>query len=118
MYWRLMQAAAAIGTGESSLDQMAQRIKSREAFGGPIGRFTHLQQPLGQHTTELKMAIALAREAAALIDRGDYDAAEPLIDGLKAEGVEIALNRSMRDVEPAVNLWVRTLDNVEVEDDE
>ncbi len=91
LYWRLMQVAAALGTGESALDQMAKRIKSREAFGGPIGRFTHLQQPIGQYTTQLRMAHALARDAAALIDRGDYDAAEPLINGLKAEGVEIAL---------------------------
>ena len=27
-------------------------------------------------------------------------------------------NRSMRDVEPSVNLWVRTFDNIEVEEDE
>jgi hypothetical protein len=24
-------------------------------------------------------------------------------------------NRSMRDVEPSVNLWLRTMDNVEIE---
>lgn len=91
LYWRLMQAATAIGTGEDALSQMAKRIKTREAFGGPIGRFTHLQQPLGQHKTELLMARALALEAAILLDQGDFDAAEPLINGLKAEGVEIAL---------------------------
>lgn len=91
LYWRLMQAAAALGTGKNALDQMAERIKSREAFGGPIGRFTHLQQPIGQYTTELRMALALAREAAELLDRGDYKTAEPLIDGLKGEGVEMAL---------------------------
>ena len=60
-------------------------------MGGPIGRFTHLQQPIGEQTTKLRMAAALAREAAQLIDRGNYDAAEPLVDGIKAEGVEIAL---------------------------
>jgi hypothetical protein len=27
-------------------------------------------------------------------------------------------NRSMRDVEPSVNLWVKTFDNVEVEEAE
>jgi hypothetical protein len=27
-------------------------------------------------------------------------------------------NRSMRDVEPSVNLWIKTLDNIDVEDDE
>ena len=86
-----MQAAAAIGTGEHALEQMAERLKSREAFGAPIGRFTHLQQPLGQHTTELRMAFALAREAAVLIDQDKYHEARELICGLKAEGVEVAL---------------------------
>lgn len=91
LYWRLMQTAAAIGTGEDALDQMADRIKTREAFGAPIGRFTHLQQPIGQYKTELRMAYALAQEAARLIDGDDYKTAHPLICGLKAEGVEISL---------------------------
>jgi alkylation response protein AidB-like acyl-CoA dehydrogenase len=91
LYWRLMQTAAAIGTAENALQQMADRIKTRKAFGGPIGRFTHLQQPLGQHTTELRMAYSLVKEAAALIDRGEYAAARGVINGLKAEGVETAL---------------------------
>jgi alkylation response protein AidB-like acyl-CoA dehydrogenase len=91
LYWRLMQAAAAIGCGERALEIMAERIRQRHVFGGPIGRFTHLQQPIGENLTKLRMALALAREAARLYDRGDYDAAEPLVNGIKAEGVEIAL---------------------------
>lgn len=91
LYWRLMQTAAAIGTGQDALRQMAQRIEKREAFGAPIGRFTHLQQPIGQYTTQLQMAYALARQAAELIDRDDYRGAHAIICGLKAEGVEIAL---------------------------
>lgn len=91
LYWRLMQTAAAIGTAEDALDQMAARLKTREAFGGPIGRFTHLQQPIGQHSIELRMAYALATDVAVQIDAGDYEGARPLICGLKAEGVEIAL---------------------------
>lgn len=91
LYWRLMQTAAAIGTGEDALKQMAERLKTRQAFGGPIGRFTHLQQPLGQHTTELKMAWSLAKEAAGDLDKGRYREARGTICGLKAEGVEIAL---------------------------
>lgn len=94
MYWRLMQSAAAIGCGEAALDQMAKRIQERHAYGGPIGRFTHLQQPLGENTTKLKMAMALAREAAELIDQGKYDVASPLVNGIKAEGVEAALTAS------------------------
>ena len=91
LYWRLMQTATAIGTAEGALVQMAERLKTRIVFGGPIGRFTHLQQPMGQHTTELKMAHSLAIRAAKLLDEGKYSEAEPLINGLKAEGVEIAL---------------------------
>lgn len=92
LYWRLMQSAAAIGTGENALDQMADRIKKRQVFGGPIGRFTHLQQQIGQHKTELRMAMALAKEAAERIDQGDYGKeTRAIICGIKAEGVEIAL---------------------------
>lgn len=91
LYWRLMQTAAAIGCAESALDQMAERIHDRQAFGGPIGRFTHLQQPIGEYLTKLRMAMSLARDAATLIDQGNYAEATPLVNGLKAEGVEIAL---------------------------
>ncbi|MBN8600340.1 MAG: acyl-CoA/acyl-ACP dehydrogenase [Planctomycetes bacterium] len=93
-YWRLMQSAAAIGCGEAALQQMADRIKERHAYGGPIGRFTHLQQPIGEFTTKLRMAMALSRQAAELIDQGNYEAASPLVNGIKAEGVEIALAAS------------------------
>ena len=89
-----MQSAAAIGCGEAALQQMADRIKDRKAYGGPIGRFTHLQQPIGEYTTKLQMAMALAREAAELIDQGKYDVASQLVNGIKAEGVEIALDAS------------------------
>lgn len=91
LYWRLMQSAAAIGTGEGALEQMAQRLKTRIVFGSPLARFSHLQQALGKSSTELRMALALAREAAELLDLGDYGAALPIICGLKAEGVEMAL---------------------------
>ena len=91
-YWRLMQVAAALGTAEQALEQMADRLKTREAFGAPIGRFTHLQQALGQHTTELRMAYCLAKEAAVLYDKRQYEEMDLLVNGLKAEGIEIALN--------------------------
>jgi alkylation response protein AidB-like acyl-CoA dehydrogenase len=94
LYWRLMQSAAAIGCGEAALQQLADRIKDRQAYGGPIGRFTHLQQPIGEYTTKLQMAMALTREAAELIDQGNYEAASPLVNGIKAEGVEISLAAS------------------------
>ena len=91
LYWRLMQVAAAIGCGEGALNQMAARMKERDYRGAKLMRMSHLQQQLARSTTELKMAYSLAEDAAALLDAGKYDEAEPLIDGLKAEGVEAAL---------------------------
>ena len=91
LYWRLMQVAAAIGCGEGALDQMAARMKERGYRGAKLMRMSHLQQQLARSTTELKMAYSLAEDAAELLDAGRYDDAEPLIDGLKAEGVEAAL---------------------------
>jgi alkylation response protein AidB-like acyl-CoA dehydrogenase len=90
-YWRLMQVAAALGTAERALEMMVDRLVEREAYGAPIGRFSHLQQAVGQRTTELKMAKALAREAALMLDKGQGAEADSIINGLKAEGVEIAL---------------------------
>ncbi|MBK7862924.1 MAG: acyl-CoA dehydrogenase family protein [Archangiaceae bacterium] len=91
LYWRLMQSAAAIGTGKGALEQAVTRMREREAFGGPIGRFTHLQQPLAEHTAKLHMASLLVEEAAQKLDEGKYDEAAELVPMAKAEGVEWAL---------------------------
>jgi superfamily II DNA or RNA helicase len=47
-----------------------------------------------------------------------YTFLDPELKKLNARQKKFRANRSMRDVEPSVNLWVRTLDNVEVEDNE
>ncbi|MBI4601331.1 MAG: helicase [Planctomycetes bacterium] len=47
-----------------------------------------------------------------------YDFLSPELKTLPARHKKFRANRSMRDVEPAVNLWVRTLDGIEVEDEE
>ena len=90
-YWRLMMASAAVGTGKGALDQLVERMRTREAFGGPIGRFTHLQQALAEHTAKLHMASLLIKQAALLLDKGKYEEAAALAAMAKAEGVEWAL---------------------------
>lgn len=91
LYWRLMQSAAAIGTGKGALEQAAQRLRERQAFGGPIGRFTHLQQALGEYTAKLYAASLLVAHGAELFDQGKYDEATAVIAMAKGEGVEWAL---------------------------
>jgi alkylation response protein AidB-like acyl-CoA dehydrogenase len=91
LYWRLMQASAAIGTGKGALDQAVARMRTRQAFGGPIGRFTHFQQELAEHTAKLHMASLLVEQAAEKLDHGDDEGAMPLVAMAKGEGVEWAL---------------------------
>jgi hypothetical protein len=47
-----------------------------------------------------------------------YEFLHPDLKNLPPRHRRFRANRSMRDVEPSVNLWVRTLDDIEVEDDE
>lgn len=47
--------------------------------------------PTAEQLTKLRMALALSGKAARYFDQGNYDSAEPLVNGIKAEGVEFAL---------------------------
>lgn len=91
LYWRLMMAATAIGTAKGAITQAVERLRTRQAFGGPIGRFTHFQQALAEHTTKLHMLGLLVQDAAKKIDQGKYEEAIPLVAMAKGEGVEWAL---------------------------
>jgi hypothetical protein len=46
-----------------------------------------------------------------------YEFLSPELKNLPMQHRKFRANRSMRDVEPSVNLWVKTLDNLDVEDD-
>jgi hypothetical protein len=47
-----------------------------------------------------------------------YDFLSQELKSLPPRHLKFRANRSMRDVEPSVNLWLKTMDNVEVEEDE
>jgi hypothetical protein len=47
-----------------------------------------------------------------------YDFLSQELKGLPPRHQKFRANRSMRDVEPSVNLWLKTMDNLEVEEDE
>ena len=46
-----------------------------------------------------------------------YEFLNPELKKLPPRHRKFRANRSMRDVEPGVNLWVKTLDDLEVEDE-
>ena len=47
-----------------------------------------------------------------------YNFLDPELKKLPQRHQKFKANRSMRDVEPSVNVWLRTLDDVEIEDEE
>lgn len=88
-YWRLMMAAAAVGSSRALVEMCVSRLKDRQAFGSPIGRFTHLQQELAVAAARVHQAWLMVEYTARKLAAGHncyYDAAM-----CKAEAVEHAL---------------------------
>jgi alkylation response protein AidB-like acyl-CoA dehydrogenase len=88
-YWRTMMAALAIGSAQAAIDQTAARMKTRHAFGGPIGRFSHLQQAIAHWIARLRMAWLLVENVADQIDAYVWPATDAAM--VKAEALEAAI---------------------------
>lgn len=88
-YWRIAMSAAAIGCARGALKQAIHWLQNRQAFGGSIGRFTHLQQELASHFAHLHMAWLLCLSTAEKLDQGLSAYTDAAM--LKAEAIEIAL---------------------------
>ena len=88
-YWRTMMAAVAIGSAQAAIDQTAVWMKNRHAFGGPIGRFSHLQQMMAHWIARLRMAWFLVESVADQIDAHVWPVADAAM--LKAEALEAAI---------------------------
>lgn len=88
-YWRTVMAAAAIGTARGAIDQAAVWLRQRQAFDGPIGRFTHLQQTFAEHVARLHMAWLLIVSVAERLDHREQAYTDAAM--AKAEAVEAAL---------------------------
>ncbi len=89
-YWRAAMAAAAIGCARAAIDQTISWLRDRNAFGGPIGRFTHLQQGLAKHTARLHASWLLVQSVMARLDQRSVAFADAAM--AKAEAVEWALH--------------------------
>lgn len=88
-YWRTLMAALAIGCAEVAVEQAAAWMKERLAFGGPIGRFSHLQQALAQWIARLRMAWLLVDDVARRLDANRASVADGAM--AKAEALEVAI---------------------------
>ena len=66
-------AAQAVGIAHAALEFTLGYVREREAFGGPIGRFTGLQGELGTMATHIRAGRLLYLRAAWLRDHGKPD---------------------------------------------
>jgi hypothetical protein len=74
------------------------------AWGGPV------EAPTPRSDFEGRPGYAEVGGAQRLL----YEFLNPALKQLPARHRKFRANRSLRDVEPNVNLWLRTLDNLEV----
>lgn len=88
-YWRTAMAAAAIGSGRRAVEQAVVWMRKREVFGGPLGRFTHIQQQLAQHIARLHMSWLLVDTVMERIDKGLPAIADAAM--AKAEALESSI---------------------------
>lgn len=126
------KGATAILTERAKLEWVAKALADRAAAQAENDEAAEaIRQRLLDRTKDLldeweKIAKEYEGVGAHLQYQSEEGAARPLLytfldpelKKLPARHRKFRANRSMRDVEPGVNLWVRTLDNVEVEDDE
>lgn len=124
--------AGAIQTERGRLDNVVHAIAARAASASltPMGRAESdaLQQRVTNRVGDLldtweQIATDYARQGVRLQYQREVGAAQrllyeflnPDLKPLPPRHKKFRANRSMRDVEPNVNLWLKTLDDVEVE---
>jgi alkylation response protein AidB-like acyl-CoA dehydrogenase len=63
-YWRLAMASVATGACKATLEEIRTYLLTRNAYGGKLGRLTHLQQELAQFLHKHVVNSLLLRRAA------------------------------------------------------
>ncbi|HEY1973806.1 MAG TPA: acyl-CoA dehydrogenase family protein [Pseudonocardia sp.] len=86
---RIGIGAAGVGVAQAALDLAVHRLRTRQVFGGPLGKMQHWQFTMAQRATEIECARTLYQKAATLLDRGDRSA-EPEAAMAKAYGTKLA----------------------------
>ncbi|AUJ25323.1 MULTISPECIES: acyl-CoA dehydrogenase family protein [Virgibacillus] len=73
---RNLVALISIGSAQMALEQAIDFAKSRQAFGGPIGRFHSVMHKISEGETTLEAARLLAYKSLVYLDKGKPNAKE------------------------------------------
>jgi hypothetical protein len=128
------KGATAILTERAQLDFVVDAIAERAASHANLSapELTRLRQRVRERSLDLfdewsKIAMELQRAGVELqYQEKEVGAAKPLLyrfldpelKRIPPRHKKFRANRSMRDVEPNVNLWLKTTDGIEMEEDE
>src|SRR5262249_19791185 len=110
-------AARAAEYAETAAEAQALRQRVRERSEDLLDTWSQIAHDLQNRGVQLQYQRATGAAQRLLYDFLD-DCREPELRTLPLRHKKFRANRSMRDVERSVNLWVKTLDNVEVVEDE
>ena len=109
----------ALPTGRDRTRTSPQRLPRRSAGGSGSAPPTCSTSGATSPTTTRSHGVGLQYQEETGIDqRLLYEFLDPELKKLPRRHRKFRANRSMRDVEPSVNLWLRTLDGDEIEGDE
>ncbi|MBJ8346754.1 acyl-CoA/acyl-ACP dehydrogenase [Antrihabitans sp. YC2-6] len=92
---RIGIGAAGVGVAQAAVDLAVHRLRTRQLFGGPLGKMQYWQFKMAERATEIECARSLYQKAAVRLDRGDR-AAEPEAAMAKAFGTRVAVD-TVRD---------------------
>lgn len=106
-------AARAAAYAETPAESITLRQRIRDRAIDLLDEWSHIAHDLQTQGIQLQYQIETGAAQRLL-----YEFLNPDLKKLPMRHQKFRANRSMRDVEPSVNLWVKTLDNIDLEDDE
>lgn len=92
---RIGIGAAGVGVAQAAVDLAVHRLRTRNVFGGPLGKMQYWQFKMAERATEIECARSLYQKAAMRLDQGDRNA-EPEAAMAKAYGTRVAVD-TVRD---------------------
>jgi hypothetical protein len=107
----LASRAAAYAETQQEAQALRQRVRDRAV--DLLEEWSRIALDLQNQGVQLQYQIETGAAQRLL-----YEFLSPELKKLPQRHRKFRANRSMRDVEPGVNLWVKTLDNIDVEEDE
>ncbi|MDA0988655.1 MAG: acyl-CoA/acyl-ACP dehydrogenase [Chloroflexi bacterium] len=70
------KCAESVGGGQAALDLTVEYVKTRQAFGQPIGSFQAIQHHCANMLTDVDTSRWLMHQAAWLVDKGEFQSPE------------------------------------------